>query len=236
LTEEKLEVVFRLRSPLKESGAKTHSQNDEDGIVEAIFADIQPRSRYFVEFGIGPNWLDPQYARGIEGNCVLLHKSGWDGLFMDGGTHPKEYGIRREHVTPLNINSLLRKYDVPDNLDVLSIDVDGQDLWIWMACDFRPSLVIIEYNANFRTLHESLTVVFDQKFRWDGTKYYGASLGALVKLGTDKGYKLVYANGVNAFFVRSDMLANPEDFRDEDLLFFVDQHIADHFRRQWVNI
>lgn len=229
-------MAFRLRSPLEPNASKTHSQNEEDGIIEAIFSDIPPRSRHFVEFGIGPNWQDPEYTRGIEGNCVLLRNKGWRGLFMDGGSHPEQYGIQCEHITALNINALLRKYAVPEAVDIISIDVDSQDFWIWMACYYRPTLYILEYNANFPMLHQSMSIVFDQTHRWDGTKYYGASLGAMVKLGTDKGYKLVHANGVNAFFVRSDMLANPEDFRDEDLLVFVDQHMADHFRREWINI
>jgi hypothetical protein len=229
-------VSFKLRSPLKAYGRKVHSQNDEDGIIEAIFADIKPRSKYFVEFGIGPNWQDPGYTRGIEGNCVLLREQGWSGLFMDGGQHPEKYNIQREFVTAMNINSLLRKHKVPQDVDIVSIDVDGQDFWIWMALDYRPSLVIVEMNCNFLTLHESLTVVFDPNFRWDGSKYYGASLGGLVKLGKEKGYKLVYANGTNAFFVRDDLLVNPRDFKDEDLLVFADQHVYDHFRRPWLTI
>lgn len=229
-------MAFRLRSPLKSCGSKTHSENDEDGIIQAIFSDIQPRSQYFVEFGIGPNWQDPEYTRGIEGNCVLLRNSGWQGLFMDGAHHPEQHGIRSEHVTALNINGLLRKYGVPEDVDIISIDVDSQDFWIWMACYYRPTLYIVEYNPNFPQLRQSMTMVFDPAHQWDGTKYYGASLGAMVKLGTDKGYKLVYANGVNAFFVRSDMLANPEDFGDEDLLVFVDRHAIDRFCRHWVSI
>ena len=228
-------MPYRLRS-LKSCGAKTYSQNDEDGIVEAIFADIPPQSKYFVEFGIGPNWQDPTYSNGSEGNCVLLRKNGWRGLFMDGGTHPVQYDIKKEFISALNINSLLRKYGVPDNVDIISIDVDSQDFWIWMACYFRPTLYILEYNANFMQIYQSKTIEFDPSYRWDGTKYYGASLGALVKLGADKGYKLVHSNGVNAFFVRTDMLSNAEDFKDEDLIVSVDQHRADYLQRRWVEI
>ena len=155
---------------------------------------------------------------------------------MDGGVHPHIYNIKHEFVTAININMLLRKYDVPNDVDVISIDVDGQDLWIWMALDFQPTIIIIEQNPNFLTLNEALTVPFDPRFQWDGTKYYGASLGALVKIGTNKGYKLVYSNGVNAFFLRSDLLGNPEEFKDDELLIFVDQHRVDSLRRQWVTI
>jgi hypothetical protein len=234
--EKGVSMAHVLPAPLAEYERKVRSQNAEDGVIEAIFSAIPPASRYFVEFGVGPNWQDPDYTRGLEGNCVFLRENGWRGLFMDGADHPLEYGVRREYVTPTNINSLLRKHGTPPDVDIISIDVDGQDLWIWMACDYRPALYILEYNPNFLTLNETCTVVFDPNFRWDGTKYYGASLGALVKVGRDKGYKLVHANGVNAFFVREDLLANPQDFPDEQLLRFVNQHIPDHFCRPWVTL
>jgi hypothetical protein len=229
-------MKHRLRSPLKNYGSKTHSQNDEDGIIRAIFEDIPPRSRFFVEFGIGPNWLDKEYVNGLEGNCVLLREQGWRGVLMDGGTHPERFNVNKEFITPLNINSMLRKHGTPEDVDIVSIDVDGQDLWIWMALDYRPTLVIIEMNPNFLSLNDSVTVVWDPNFRWDVTKYYGASLGVLVKMGREKDYKLVYANGTNAFFVRNDMLANPEDFPDESFVVFADQFNWDHMRRYWVSI
>lgn len=230
-------MLKRHLSPnLKQFGRKVRSQNDEDGIIEKIFFDIPPRSRFFVEFGIGPHWSDKHYINGLEGNCLRLREQGWNGLFMDGGRHPPEFGIQQEFVTAFNINGLLRKWQVPDDLDIVSIDVDGQDLWIWLALDLRPTLVIIEMNSNFPTLRYSCTVPFDADFRWDGTKYYGASLGALVKVGYEKGYKLVYANGVNAFFVRQDYLANPGDFIDDELFVFGSIHKPDHFGRRWVKV
>jgi hypothetical protein len=229
-------MKHRLRAPLKQFGSKINSQNDEDGIISAIFNDIPPRAKFFVEFGIGPNWLDKTYANGLEGNCVLLRHQGWGGVFMDGGVHPVECRIEKEFITALNINTLLRKYNTPEDVDIVSIDVDGQDFWIWMALDFRPTLLIIEMNPNFLSLNDSITVAWDPNFRWDVTKYYGASLGALVKLGYEKGYKLVYANGTNAFFIRSDMLSNPEDFPDESFVVFADQFNWDHMRRYWVSI
>lgn len=223
-----------LPNNLKDFGSKIHSQTDEDGIIEKIFQHIPPRSRYFVEFGIGPNWLDHDYVNGLEGNCVRLRDDlGWQGLMMDGGNHPAKYDVKREFIKPTNINGLLRKHGVPQDVDVISIDIDGQDFWVFMAMDYRPTLFIVEYNPNFFQMHQRLTVPFDEKFRWDGTKFYGASLGGLTYLARDKGYRLVYANGVNAFFVREDMLANPEDFNDDQLNSAHDQHMHDHLARRW---
>ena len=128
------------------------------------------------------------------------------------------------------------RYSAPDDLDVVSIDVDGQDFWIWMALKFTPVLYVIEYNSNFPSLHQTCTVQFDPHFRWDGSKYYGASLGALVKLGRDKSYTLVYANTVNAFFVHDEYLGNPEDFVAENLNRPMDMHPPDPLNRRWIDV
>lgn len=227
-------MPYQLPVNLKDFGKKISSQTDEDGIIEAIFGHIPPRSKYFVEFGIGPNWLDHDYVHGLEGNCVRLRDElGWNGLFMDGGNHPEKYDIKNEFIKATEINGLFRKYDVPQDVDIISIDVDGQDFWIMMAIDYRPTLFIVEYNPNFYQIHQTLTVPFDEYFRWDGTKHYGASLGALIKLARDKGYKLVYANGVNAFFVKEDLIKNTDDFVDFDLNCVLDQHMHDHLARRW---
>jgi hypothetical protein len=224
---------YTLPSSLKSLGKKITSQTDEDGIIEAIFNSIPPRSSYFVEFGIGPHWEDREYINGLEGNCVNLRNKNWSGLFMDGGDHPPKYDIKKEFIEPTNVNTLFRKHGVPKDVDVISIDVDGQDYWIFMACYFRPILFIVEYNPNFANITDQLTVPFDQKFRWDGTKYYGASLGALNSLAVEKGYVLVYANGVNAFFVDRELLANLNDFDPQKLNVSVDMHAEDRLQRKW---
>ena len=230
-------MPFHLAPNLKDFGAKHTSQNDEDGIIEAIFKHIPPRSSYFVEFGIGPHWQDPGYVNGLEGNCVRLRDHwGWTGLLMDGTAHPERFDVKQEFIKPTAINGLFRKYGVPETVDVVSIDIDGQDFWIMMALDYRPTLFIVEYNPNFYWVSQQFTVPFNEKFRWDHTKYYGASLGALIKLGQDKGYKLVYANGVNAFFVMDSLLANPGDFDDARLNVVQDQHLVDNWQRRWEDL
>ena len=133
----------------------------------------------------------------------------------------------------LGVNELSRQMALPGGLT-------SADLVTHLQARIRrldPQLsAIIELNPNFRFLHESVTVGFDPKFRWDGTKYYGASLGALVNIGRDKGYKLVYANATNAFFVREDLIENPGDFHEDSLKQFLDQHNYDHFSRPWVSV
>jgi len=172
------------------------SQNGEDGILEAIFTVIGTAGKYFVEFGA---------ASGRECNTARLARNGWTGLLMDAATPPPDarVPIRREFITAENINALFAKYNVPPAFDLLSIDIDGNDYWVWKSiAAYRPRVVVIEYNASVRPT-ESSVMPYDPNFRWSGTDYFGASLLALAKLGATKGYTLVGcdSSGTNAFFV-----------------------------------
>lgn len=170
-----------------------YSQNGEDGIIEAILARVGTTNRYFVEFGV---------EDGKVCNTRRLREKGWSGLQMDP-LDPPGPGVEREFVTAENIESLFKKYGVPREFDLLSIDVDGNDYWVWRAISGRRArVVVIEYNATVPP-GESRVIAYDPRFRWDGTDYFGAGLSALAKLGRSKGYTLVAcnSNGVNAFFV-----------------------------------
>jgi hypothetical protein len=219
---------------LKEFGAKTYSQNDEDGIIAAIFSAIGVSSRFAVEFGIGPNYLDSVYANGLEGNTPLLRDQGWEVLLMDGGEHPPQLDVKRHFITASNINSLFREYNVPADVDLVSIDVDGQDYWIWKYLEWRPRVLVIEYNPNFHNIKQQLTVAYNEYHVWDGTRYYGASYGALVALGRQKGYIPVYANGTNLFFVQNELVLNPQEFNAQQMIVAFEMHAIDTKGRPWV--
>jgi hypothetical protein len=121
---------------------------------------------------------------------------------------------RHERLSAENIVRVLRNESVPSALDVLSIDIDGNDYWVWEALDgFAPRLVVIEYNGTLGDRAALVQPLSDEP--WNGTSYFGASIAALRRLGTHKGYRLVHTDsrGVNAFFVRQD-LAGP--FPPED--------------------
>lgn len=185
------------RSEFNAHERKVYSQFGEDGILEAIFDRIGTGNKRFVEFGV---------EDGAECNTRRLKELGWSGLWMDGAGDGQE--VQREFVTAENINALFEKYQVPFEFDLLSIDIDGNDLWVWRSLDarYRPRVVVIEYNA---TISPSLnrTVAYDPEFVWDKTDYFGASLRALDELARRKGYGLVCCNkmGVNAFFLREDV-------------------------------
>lgn len=124
--------------------------------------------------------------------------------------------IKIEKVTAENIQNLFQKYNVPKNFDLLSIDIDFNDYWVWKAInDYSPRVVVIEYNSSIQ-LNESRVVLYDPEAVWDGTNYFGASLLALRNLGLKKGYTLVGCdnNGVNAFFCKSELIS---DFEIKDI-------------------
>lgn len=118
-------------------------------------------------------------------------------------------------LTVENLADTITGAGVPAGLDLLSIDVDGVDYWLWesLTC-VSPRVVVIEYNASFGP-HRSITVPYESGFdrveKHPSTFYHGASLSALAKLGAKKGYSLVGcdSNGVNAFFVRNDLIKSP---------------------------
>ncbi|MBI3838749.1 MAG: hypothetical protein HY288_12560 [Planctomycetia bacterium] len=190
---------------LQAAEKRIHSQNGEDGVIEALFAELRTTNKYFVEFGCGD---------GTECNGAYLIEQGWTGLLMDGqGLSENPLAtVQKEFITAENINDLFHKYGVPAEFDLLSIDIDSNDFWVWQRIAARPRVVVIEYNASIPP-NERSAIIYDPNFVWNGSDYFGASLLALKELGQRKGYTLVYCEraGVNAFFVADELL--PADFK-----------------------
>lgn len=210
------------------------SQFGEDGVISAVAECLSLTNGTYFEFGIGPP-IPPKDNQELEGNFVNLKNKGWKGVFLDGNSYPASYGVRREFITALNINEVYAKHALPDDLDFMSIDVDGQEFWIWMALQARPKVIISEINGGF-TLDVSKTIQFDLKHRWDGTCYHGASLRALNKLAEARYYTLVWCNGVNAMFIRTELVSNKDDFRIENIYRQVPFHAPDPLQRPWVEV
>ncbi len=197
---------------LHQYGAKIFSQNEEDGMIAEIFRRIGTGRKTFIEFGV---------ETGKECNTVKLLLEGWRGLWIEASPgdvveiqksmasylSSSALAVRHAMVTAENVNDLFVQSGFFGEIDVLSIDIDYNDYWVWKAIQaVKPRLVVIEYNATLRP-PLSLVVPYDPTRQWDGTNYFGASLEALVKLGASKGYRIVGCNmsGSNAFFVREDL-------------------------------
>jgi hypothetical protein len=183
---------------------QVHSQGGEDGVLLRLFEKIGVAHRYFVEFGA---WDGLHLSN--TANLRLHH--GWSGLLMEGSDRADGEVVRRERIDAENIESLFARYAVPDDFDLLSIDIDGNDYWVWKAIrSYAPRVVIVEYNVFF--LAESAkTIAYDAAHEWDKDSYalyHGASLAAFHKLAREKGYALVHTEPYcpNAIFVRDDLI------------------------------
>jgi peptidoglycan/LPS O-acetylase OafA/YrhL len=145
----------------------------------------------FAEFGA---------SDGVEGNAAFpAQVLGWPGALFEAdeaafGSLERRYRgtdrVRTVHaaVEPDTVEALFAAAAVPEEPDLLSIDVDGNDYWIWRALErFRPRVVVVEYNGDLDP-REPLVQPYTPGRRWDHSSGYGASLAALEALATEKGY------------------------------------------------
>ena len=197
------------QNPLNHFGAKFFSQSDEDGITLEIIRRLELKTGTFLEFGVGD---------GTENNTLVLLSIGWRGAWVGGENlafdphvNPKRFFYKKAWVSLDNINELVRSglsAIAASDVDVLSVDLDGNDLYFTEALlnVLHPKLVIVEYNARFPP-PARWSVEYDANFRWDGTDYQGASLASFCDLLARFGYTLVCCNaatGANAFFVNNN--------------------------------
>jgi hypothetical protein len=181
---------------LRKAENKVLSQQGEDGVIQAILKEIGETNRVAVEFGA----LDAETD-----NTLLLKKLNWTVYQINGEKLSPD--IHQAWMTAENCNEVFAELGVPEEFDLLSIDIDFNDYYVWRALNYRPRILVIEHNASI-TPNLSRVVRYEPHRTWDGTNYFGASLLALEKLGREKGYSLVHVEsmGVNAFFVRDDCL------------------------------
>jgi hypothetical protein len=200
---------------LHEAEFRVFSQWGEDGIIQHLIRHVPIASRTFIEFGV------QDY---MESNTrFLLVNDNWSGLVIDGGAD-NIAAIRRSDlywrhnlkaecafITRDNIDALISGAGLGGDIGLLSVDIDGNDYWVWEAIEsVQPRILITEYNARFGS-EAAVTVPYAADFQRTAAHhsniYYGASLAALTALSARKGYDLVGCNsaGNNAFFVRRDV-------------------------------
>ena len=192
---------------------KVYSQNYEDGIINEIFTRIGTTNKIFVEFGIGD---------GLENNTYALLFSGWRGLWLEGSKSAVEkiqHGlqntirsgmliVKKAFVTKDNINELISTSIQENEIDLLSIDIDGNDAHIFKSINcMQARVIVIEYNARFAPPIKYCKR-YESNYIWKGDDNYGASLKYLEIELTNAGYSLVACDitGTNAFFVRQDLV------------------------------
>ena len=192
-------------------GDKVYSQSDEDGIIREIFNRIGVTNKVFIEFGIG---------NGLENNTLALLFEHWQGLWIDASTQNivkirkyfaeiirnKQLQVMESFITKENINQLISEHIKVNEIDLLSVDIDGNDYHVLNAITcVNPRVIIVEYNAKF-TPPILYCMDYNATHAWEKDDCFGVSLKFLeVNLVQ---YCLVGCNlsGANAFFVRKDLV------------------------------
>ncbi|HAA98743.1 NADH dehydrogenase [Alteromonas macleodii] len=207
-------------SSLHDVEFKVFSQFGEDGIIQYLQQRViqNEHEKTFVEFGV-ENYLESNTR-------FLLVNNNWKGLVMDGDAMNIEsikkqdfywrhdLTAKKAWIDKENINDLIASEGFEGEIGLLSIDVDGNDFWIWQAIEaVNPIMVVVEYNSVFGG-KAAVSVPYSSSFQRNeahySNLYYGASIAALHYLGKEKGYELVGSNsaGNNLFFVRNDRLGS----------------------------
>ena len=207
--------------PFDQVGFSRFSEFEEDGHLLYLLTLAGSESRTVVE-------ISSQDGRVCMATNLLVHHR-WRGFLFDGdpvfvregqrffAAHPATRSappvMRAEWFTRENVNQRLAAAGVPDEVDVLSLDIDGNDLYLWNAMTMRPRILICEFN-NAVPSELALTIPYKPDFSFadlpdDQAMFRSASLAAFVAVGRRKGYRLVGMNalGFNAIFLRDDVLA-----------------------------
>jgi len=164
----------------------------------------------------------------------LLVNDNWSGLVLDADPRRiarlrAETLYWRQDLTALaafidadNIDRLIAGAGFGGEIGLLSIDLDGNDYWVWARIECtRPVIVIAEYNSVLGAEH-AVSIPYDPAFRRGAAHfsnlYWGCSIAALAALGARKGYALVGSNsaGNNAYFVRRDRLGGLRELPPEE--------------------
>ena len=196
-------------------GFRRHSQFEEDGILLYIFSLIGEESRKIVEVCCG----DGQQS--MAANLIVNH--GWQGLLFEGDLALVKAAqsfykrqsdclfnqpiIKQAWITAESINSLIAEGGYSGEVDFLSLDIDGNDYWVWKAIDKISPRVCVFETHNIIPANLALTIPYDPKFIKEIPDFHSASLLAMTKLSKEKGYRLIGAHrhGFNAFFMRNDV-------------------------------
>lgn len=190
------------------TGEKTYSQRGEDGILAKIVTQLKIQTPgWCCEFGA---W------DGIHLSNVyrFIKEDGWSGVMIEANLakfKQLEYNMQGFPVWCYNnyvnldtrLNSILAQSPIPEDFDVLSMDIDSYDYWVWASLTYDPKIVILEYNSNWAG---RVTVPYDPAMKFDQTQYYGASAAAFEDLGEKKGYELVaVVPYINLIFVKKGL-------------------------------
>lgn len=206
---------------------KVYSQSGEDGIIQYLVNSVAINNKVFVEFGV-ENYTESNTR-------FLALNNSWQGLVIDGDQKNIDY-IQKDpiywrrnikavqsFITKDNINNILSDNGFKGNIGLLSVDIDGNDYWVWDSISVVDAdIVVCEYNSHFGSKRK-VTVPYDPNFIRGNAHYskiyYGASIAAFTDLAQQKGYALVGINGAgnNLFFVKRTKLGKIREVKIEEV-------------------
>jgi hypothetical protein len=199
-------------SDVAKYGFRVYSQNDQDGILEYIFKYLEIECGIAIEFGCD---------NGVENCTHYLLTKGWTCVWADVIESHLEYirnnfksyidsdklFVMKKFIDKDNINDVFKLYN--NFIDLMVIDTDWNEYYLFEALKLNPKVICIEYNAHIPP-PTKLTVPYnpEHKYLWDGSNCFGASFQALYDLGKSKGYQCVGCSiaGADMFFVRNDLV------------------------------
>lgn len=205
---------------------KIYAQFGEEVYFDYIFSKIGTKNKFVVDFGAGT------LNSGLSNSRYLL-ENGWNGLLMDGNPEEENHIIKREFITAENIVSLFDKYNVPEELDLLSIDIDGNDFWVLksiLESKYSPRVIINEFNGCLAEGYRQV-MKYNPNHSWGNNDYYGASFEAFKHLLNEAGYTLILQVATtNMIFVKSEYV-NEKDY---GINYIRNQYHAHSPNREWI--
>jgi hypothetical protein len=203
----------RSLNPLNKNASHVFSQLDEDGIISKILFRIKetlPTKPTFLEIGVGD---------GTENNTLNLIANKWQGLWIGNQelisnvSKSSKILYLKEWVTQENVLSLIENTKYKD-FDLISLDIDGNDFYIWeqLLSKYNPKVIVAEYNGKFDS-ETKWVMSYSASSTWNQDWYFGASFLAFTELFLKFNYRVVACslNGNNMFLVKSSFV---EEFSD----------------------
>lgn len=189
------------------------SQNEEQQAISNLLQSLGVREGFCVDIAA---------SDGVTiSNTYALFRAGWAGLaaefnakaFTDLANNYRTFekvALAKCLVTPLNVDALLGAYNVPEDFDLLNLDVDGYDYFILekIFSRYRPKLVCAEINEKIPPPLK-FTVRWSPEYEWDTSHFYGQSMSKLSDLAAANNYALVELHYNNAMLVPQELWQRP---------------------------
>ena len=219
--------MIDIKNSMKFIDKSVNSQGGEGVVLEKITQELNILKGHIVDIG---SWDGIRHS-----NVRNLLIKGWHGLLIEGDTgkvensiyHYKGYDNINHHNSFVdldnnNINNILKKFNYPNDFDILNLDIDSFDFWVWKSLISKPKIVCIEHNGNI--IKDDKTIPYSKDWKYSHEyDNYGASAKALFRLGIAKGYDLISASKWNLIFLDNKYSQNFEKFERIDSDWFIQE-------------